>query len=73
MAGFEPASFFRLGRLSRPLIYTITKQAKSLQVDYSHNTIKNQLFLAYATGFEPVTIRLEGGCSIQLSYAQSEA
>ncbi len=42
---------------------------------YQLSYIHHQLVLQYQatkmarlTGFEPVTIRLEGGCSIQLSY-----
>ena len=43
------------------------------QLSYNHHyntldsTISNDQ-MARLTGFEPVTIRLEGGCSIQLSY-----
>ncbi len=33
------------------------------------NIAQNKQFkMARSTGFEPVTVRLEGGCSIQLSY-----
>ncbi len=49
------------------------------QLSYNHHY--NKLFrfydqtyqMARLTGFEPVTIRLEGGCSIQLSYRRITA
>lgn len=37
------------------------------QLSYSHH----KTFMARPTGIEPVTARLEGGCSIRLSYGRS--
>lgn len=37
------------------------------QLSYSH---RNEKLLARPTGIEPVTARLEGGCSIRLSYGR---
>ena len=34
----------------------------------SNSNLTNLKLQARLTGFEPVTVRLEGGCSIQLSY-----
>ena len=41
------------------------------QLSYIHHHFDSKIpgnQMARLTGFEPVTIRLEGGCSIQLSY-----
>lgn len=41
------------------------------QLSYSHHRkgiLRVQYEMAHPAGFEPATIRLEGGCSIQLSY-----
>ena len=53
------------------------------QLSYAHHIALRILHITYYTyklrlmarpaGFEPATTRLEGGCSIQLSYGRAEA
>lgn len=38
--------------------------------DQKPGRLLNEVKMARPTGFEPVTVRLEGGCSIQLSYGR---
>ncbi len=45
------------------------------QLSYAHHialllTCAKAAFMAHPAGLEPATIRLEGGCSIQLSYGR---
>jgi hypothetical protein len=44
------------------------------QLSYAHHIALHRLLncrMAHPAGLEPATIRLEGGCSIQLSYGRS--
>ena len=43
------------------------------QLSYAHHIallVPETALMAHPAGFEPATIRLEGGCSIQLSYGR---
>ena len=43
------------------------------QLSYAHHIallVPETKLMAHPAGFEPATIRLEGGCSIQLSYGR---
>ena len=42
------------------------------QLSYAHHITLAPAVLARPAGLEPATIRLEGGCSIQLSYGRLE-